>query len=225
MPSLQQSPEEIGAARRTFNSNPSEINILSRESCEDSFLPTTQRWARDFTMIGADTHSWMSHYSWKDMEEIQRTRQGAGSSTFVKLYFSQRSIEASKQSTQGGVCVALTKLLCFLPLGEPIWTTQEMLFQLLDHAWCDLWGNSLLCLSSWTSGLCNELGDCIDQIQPCLQSPRFFHLFMHAFNKRLLSPVYAADILLAIKLIRLDRGHVALTDEQGVEVRAGLWEV
>lgn len=48
---------------------------------------------------------------------------------------------------------------------------------------------------------------------------------MHAFNKRLLSPVYAADILLAIKLIRLDRGHVALTDEQGVEVRAGLWEV
>lgn len=37
--------------------------------------------------------------------------------------------------------------------------------------------------------------------------------------------MYAVDILLAIKLIRLNRGHVALTDEQGVEVRVGLWEV
>lgn len=157
------------------------------------------------------THTAEFPYSWKDGEEVQGTRQGAGSSTFVQLYFSQRSIDASKRSTEGSVCVALTKQLCFSPLGEPIWATPEMPFQLFDHAWCDLWENSLLCLSSWTSGLCNELGDHTYQIQPCLQSPRFIHLFMHAFNKCLLSPMYAADIPLAIEMVRLDLGHVAVT--------------
>ena len=192
---------EIWAVWRTFNSNLSEINILSRDSCEDSFLPTPQWWARDFTMIGAAIHSWISLYSWKDTEEIQGLRQVAGSSTFVKLYYSQRSIDASKQSTEG-VFVWLWQNSC----ASCLWESQSeppkrCFFQLFDHAWCDLWENSLLCLSLWTSGLCNELGDHIYQIQACLQSSRFIHLFMQAFNKCLLSPTYAADFPLTIKLM------------------------
>lgn len=63
---------------------------------------------------------------------------------------------------------------------------------------------SLLCLSSWTCGLCNELWDQIYQIQACLPSCRFIHLFMRAFNKCLLSSIHASDTPPGIKLVGLD---------------------